>query len=49
MEIAALIEFQSNTVIDYNDKLVVSIDDREIDIPLHAFPAKPILKTDGNY
>ena len=48
MEIAAIIEFQTNSIIDYNEKLVVSIDSREVDIPLIAFPAKPILNTTGN-
>lgn len=47
MEIAAIVEFQSSAIMDYNDKLVVCIDDREVDIPLRAFPAKPILKTTG--
>ena len=47
MEIAAVIEFQTNSVMDYNEKLVVSIDSREVDIPLIAFPAKPILHTAG--
>ena len=45
MEIAAIIEFQTSTVNDYNDKLVVCIDDNEVEIPLIAFPAKPILQT----
>ncbi len=46
MEIAAIIEFQTDEKIDYADKLVVSIDNREVEIPLTAFPAKPILEAD---
>jgi hypothetical protein len=46
MEIAAIIEFQTDEEIDYADKLVVAIDSREVEIPLIAFPAKPILEAD---
>ncbi len=47
MEIMAVITFEANVAQDYNDKIVVSIDNKEIDIQLSAFPAKPILVIDG--
>lgn len=47
MEIAATVEFQANQNADFTDELVVSIDNKEVKIPLIAFPAKPILKTDS--
>lgn len=47
MEIAAVVEFQSNNIQDYADKMVVCIDDKEIPIPIRAFPAKPILDVEG--
>lgn len=37
MEIAAVIEFQTNIAQDYNDKMVICIDNKEIDIPIQAF------------
>jgi hypothetical protein len=49
MEIAAIVEFETNNAQDFNDKMVISIDNKEIDIPIHAFPAKPILVVDGYY
>lgn len=47
MEIAAIVEFETSTAQDYNDKIMIAIDNKEIDIPIQAFPAKPILKVDG--
>lgn len=47
MEIAAKINFETANSQDYNDKMIVSIDNNEIEIPIQAFPAKPILKVDG--
>jgi len=49
MEIAAVIEFETKYAQDFNDKLVVSIDNKEIDIPIQACPAKPILTIDGKH
>ncbi len=49
MEIAAIVEFETNNAQDFYDKMVISIDNKEIDIPIHAFPAKPILVVDGYY
>lgn len=46
MEIMAVITFETDTAQEYNDKVVVSIDNKEVDIPLKAFCAKPILKVD---
>ena len=47
MEIVAKITFETNHSQEFNDKIVVSIDNKEIDIPLQAVPAKPILLIDG--
>lgn len=47
MEIAAKVNFETTNSQDYNDKMIVSIDNNEIEIPIQAFPAKPILKVDG--
>lgn len=47
MEIAAIIEFETSSAQDLTDKMMISIDNKEIDIPIQAFPAKPILKIDG--
>lgn len=47
MEIMAVVTFQTNVAQEHSDKVVVSIDNREIDIPLKAFAAKPILVVDG--
>ena len=47
MEIAATIEFETKQAAqDFADKLVVSIDNKEIDIPIQAFTARPILTVD---
>jgi hypothetical protein len=46
MEIAAIIEFETKSVESYSDKLVISVDNKEIDIPVSAFPAKPIFFID---
>ena len=40
MEIAAVVEFNSSHAQDFYDKIVISIDNKEIDIPLQAFPSK---------
>ena len=47
MEIAAKINFETNISQDYNEKMIVCIDNNEIEIPIQAFPAKPILRIDG--
>jgi hypothetical protein len=47
MEIAAIVEFETKNAQDFYDKMVITIDNKEIDIPIHAFPAKPILVIDG--
>lgn len=47
MEIMAVVTFQTNAAQEHSDKVVVSIDNREIIIPLQAFAAKPILIVDG--
>jgi hypothetical protein len=47
MEIAAIVEFESANIQDYKDKMVICIDNKEIDIPIRAFPAKPILQVEG--
>lgn len=47
MEIAAKINFETTNSQDYVDKMIVCIDNNEIEIPIQAFPAKPILKIDG--
>ena len=47
MEIAAVVQFETKVAQEYNDKIVVSIDNKEIDIPLEAFTAKPILVVEG--
>lgn len=47
MEIAAKINFETNNSQDYSDKMIVCIDNNEIEIPIQAFPAKPILKIEG--
>lgn len=49
MEIAAVVEFETPIGQEYNDKMVISIDNREIEIPIHAYPAKPVLVFDGNW
>jgi hypothetical protein len=50
MEIAAVVEFDSTANIqDYNDKMVICIDNKEIDIAIQAFPAKPILVVEGKF
>ncbi|CAF0834043.1 unnamed protein product [Brachionus calyciflorus] len=46
MEIAAVVEFETSHAQEFLDKLVISIDNKEIDIPLQAFPAKPLLTVD---
>ncbi len=48
MEIAAIVEFQTNVAQEYADRMVITIDNKEIDIPIFAFPAKPILVVDGS-
>jgi hypothetical protein len=47
MEIAALLEFECTRSQLFNDKIVVSIDNKEIDIPIQAFPARQNLIVDG--
>ena len=47
MEIAAIVEFECTNAQEYSDKMVISIDNREIEIPIHAYPAKPSLVFDG--
>ena len=47
MEIMAVITFETSVAQEYKDKMVVSIDNKEIDIPLEAFTAKPILVVEG--
>ena len=47
MEIAAKISFETANSQDYNDKMMLIIDNNEIEIPIQAFPAKPILKIEG--
>ncbi len=47
MEIAAIVEFKSSNIQDYSDKMVICIDNKEINIPIRAFPAKPILSVEG--
>lgn len=47
MEIMAVVTFETNLAQEYNDKVVVSIDNKEIEIPLQAFAAKPILVVEG--
>ena len=47
MEIIAVVSFETNVAQEFNDKMVVSIDNKEIDIPLEAFCAKPILAIEG--
>lgn len=49
MEIAAVIEFESPSAQEYLDKMVISIDNKEIEIPIQAYPARPILVVDGIY
>lgn len=49
MEIAAIVEFECTNAQEYSDKMVISIDNREIEIPIHAYPAKPSLVFDGKY
>ena len=44
MEIAAKINFETTNSQDYVDKMIVCIDNNEIEIPIQAFPAKHILK-----
>ncbi len=43
----AVITFETSVAQEYKDKMVVSIDNKEIDIPLEAFTAKPILVVEG--
>jgi hypothetical protein len=47
MQIAAIIEFETTIAQDYKDKMVISVDNKEIEIPVIAFPAKPMLFVDG--
>lgn len=47
MEIAATIEFQTENAQEYVDKMVITIDNQEIEIPIQAFPACPIIVVDG--
>ena len=47
MEIAAIVEFESAISQEYIDKMMVSIDNKEIEIPIRAFPAKPVLAVEG--
>lgn len=49
MEIKAVITFETSVAQEYKDKMVVSIDNKEIDIPLEAFTAKPILVVEGEF
>ena len=47
MEIAATVEFQTEHAQEYVDKMVITIDNQEIEIPIQAFPACPIIVVDG--
>lgn len=49
MEIAAIIEFETTQLQEYADKIVVAIDNKEIEIPIRAFPARPMFKVDGRF
>lgn len=49
MEIVAVIEFNTSQIQDYQDKIVISIDNKEIDVPIEAFPARPNLEVLSNY
>ncbi|CAH1800026.1 unnamed protein product [Owenia fusiformis] len=47
LEVPAIVEFCTSQAEEFKDRLVITVDDDVIEIPLHAYPSQPILELDG--